>query len=38
VIWLRTGRGLKEELFPFGVVVSFGGLDYTECAGTWAPP
>ena len=22
VIWLRTGRGLKEELFPFGVVVS----------------
>ncbi len=25
VIWLRTGGGLKEELFPFGVVVSLGG-------------
>jgi predicted metal-dependent peptidase len=24
VIWLRTGTGLKEELFPFGVVVSLG--------------
>ena len=24
VIWLRTGRGLKEGLFPFGVVVSLG--------------
>jgi hypothetical protein len=24
VIWLRTGTGLKEELFPFGVVVALG--------------
>jgi predicted metal-dependent peptidase len=38
VFWLRTGGGLTEELFPFGVVVSLGGLDHTECAGSGAPP
>ncbi len=38
VIWLRAGRGLKEELFPFGVVVSLGALDYTEGAGSGVPP
>ena len=38
VIWLRTGGVLKEELFPFGVAVSLGALDYTECAGSGAPP
>ena len=38
VIWLRTGSGLKEELFPFGVVVSLGALDYTEGARSGVPP
>ena len=38
VIWLRTGRGLKAERFPFGVVVSLGALDYTEGALSGVPP
>jgi hypothetical protein len=38
VIWLRTRGGLTEELFPFGVVVSLGGLDRMERSGSGAPP